>query len=76
MCSLLLSQHDCHCATCVRSGNCALQDLSNDLNIIDIPYEKKVPPTRWNRDFPLHAGCIEMRQVYALHPDLRQGAEP
>ena len=50
---LLLSQHDCHCATCVRSGNCVLQDLSNNLNIIDIPYEKKVPPTRWNRDFPL-----------------------
>ena len=37
----------------VRSGNCVLQDLPNNLNIIDIPYEKKVPPTRWNRDFPL-----------------------
>ena len=23
---LLLSQHDCHCATCVRSGNCSFAD--------------------------------------------------
>ena len=28
---LILSQHDCLCATCVRSGNCSLQKLSNDL---------------------------------------------
>ena len=27
---LLLSQHDCHCATCVRSGNCNLQTIAND----------------------------------------------
>ena len=25
---LILSQHDCKCATCVRSGNCQLQTLS------------------------------------------------
>lgn len=34
---LILSQHDCKCATCVRSGNCTLQSLANDLNIIEIP---------------------------------------
>ena len=73
---LLLSQHDCHCATCVRSGNCVLQDLSNNLNIIDIPYEKKVPPTRWNRIFPLIRQESEMHQVYALHPGLRQDPGP
>ncbi|MCQ2602736.1 MAG: [FeFe] hydrogenase, group A, partial [Clostridia bacterium] len=31
---LILSQHNCRCATCVRSGNCALQKLANDLNCI------------------------------------------
>ena len=50
---LLLSQHDCHCATCVRSGNCSLQTIANDLNILNLPFEKKVPETRWDRSFPL-----------------------
>ena len=50
---LILSQHDCLCATCVRSGNCSLQKLSNDLGIYDIPYERDVIDTPWNQDFPL-----------------------
>ncbi len=33
MWSCILSQHDCNCATCIRSGNCPLQKLANDLNI-------------------------------------------
>lgn len=50
---LILSQHDCHCATCVRSGNCSLQRLSNDLGILEVPYKEEVPATPWNPDFPL-----------------------
>ena len=49
---LILSQHDCNCATCVRSGNCNLQKISNDLGIIDIPYEKNIPSAPWEKDFP------------------------
>ena len=49
---LILSQHDCSCATCVRSGNCNLQKIANDLGIIEIPYEKDVPCSPWNKDFP------------------------
>lgn len=30
---LLLSQHDFRCATCVRSGNCSLQEIANNLGI-------------------------------------------
>lgn len=38
---LILSQHDCMCATCVRSGKLQLADTSaNDLGIYDIPYER------------------------------------
>lgn len=40
---LILSEHDCHCPTCVRSGNCKLQKTANDLNVLDIPFETKVP---------------------------------
>ena len=50
---LLLSQHDCECAYCSRSGNCELQKLSNDLGITSLPYEKKVTYTPWNKEFPL-----------------------
>lgn len=50
---LILSQHDCLCATCVRSGNCSLQKLSNDLGIYDIPYERDIVDTPWNQNFPL-----------------------
>lgn len=59
---LLLSQHDCFCATCVRSGNCALQKLSNDLGILEIPFRKEITNLPWNRDFPLirdNAKCIK-----------------
>jgi len=73
----ILSQHDCLCATCVRSGNCSLQKLSNDLGIYDIPFERQVVDTPWNQDFPLirdSKKCIKcMRcvqicdKVQALH---------
>ena len=59
---LILSQHDCQCATCVRSGNCSLQTISNDLGILELPFEKKLPKSRWPQDFPLirdAAKCIK-----------------
>lgn len=49
---LILSQHDCNCAVCVRSGNCNLQKISNDLGILEIPYDKEVPSGSWNQEFP------------------------
>ncbi|MCD2492777.1 [FeFe] hydrogenase, group A [Lacrimispora sp. NSJ-141] len=50
---LILSQHDCQCATCVRSGNCSLQTIANDLGILELPFEKKLPKSNWPMDFPL-----------------------
>ena len=50
---LILSQHDFKCATCVRSGNCTLQTLSNDLNIIDLPFKERVEHAPWDKNFPL-----------------------
>lgn len=54
---LMLSQHDCMCAVCVRSGNCALQTIANDLGIITIPYEMQLPQglrRAWTTTFPLY----------------------
>ena len=58
----LLSQHDCQCAICARSGNCTLQTIANDLNIIDIPFKQRLENIEWNKDFPLirdSAKCIK-----------------
>lgn len=54
---LILSQHDCKCATCVRSGNCQLQTLANDLGILTVPYETQLPRGlrgAWTTTFPLY----------------------
>lgn len=50
---LLLSQHDCLCVTCARSGNCSLQSIANDLNILDIPFKRQLEHQEWNKKFPL-----------------------
>ena len=54
---LILSQHDCKCATCVRSGNCQLQTIANDLGILHVPYETQLPRGlrgAWTTTFPLY----------------------
>jgi len=54
---LILSQHDCKCATCVRSGNCQLQAIANNLGILDLPYETQLPVGlrgAWTTTFPLY----------------------
>lgn len=54
---LILSQHDCKCATCVRSGNCQLQNISNDLGILELPFETQLPRGlrgAWTKTFPLY----------------------
>lgn len=59
---LILSQHDSNCAICVRSGNCSLQSISNDLGIINNTYEKTLPHARWTESFPLvrnYEKCIK-----------------
>lgn len=50
---LILSQHDCQCVSCARSGNCSLQSVANDLNILNIPYKKVLEQRPWDLSFPL-----------------------
>ena len=59
---LILSQHDCLCVTCPRSGNCSLQKVANDLDILEIPFRQELEHQPWNRNFPLirnSAKCIK-----------------
>lgn len=50
---LILSDHDCKCVQCVKSGNCTLQSIANDMGIIDMPYRNTAELNRWNRNYPL-----------------------
>ena len=64
---LILSQHDCRCATCVKSGNCTLQKIANDLNILEVPFQQELEQTPWNKDFPLirdSSKCINVCAVF------------
>lgn len=59
---LILSQHDCQCVICPRSGNCSLQKVANDLNIVEIPFKMEPEVKAWNKKFPLirdAAKCIK-----------------
>ena len=49
----ILSQHDYRCATCVRSGNCELQSLAEDLNILEVPFKSEIEKQPWNNAFPI-----------------------
>lgn len=49
----ILSEHDAHCASCVRSGNCTLQTVANDLNIGEVPFEEHYEENEWPQDFPM-----------------------
>lgn len=50
---LILSQHDCNCAFCVRNGNCALQSLSADLGITSLDFNNDYEEFKWDTQFPL-----------------------
>ncbi len=68
---LILSQHNSNCAYCVRSGNCSLQNVANDLNIMDVPFVKELPwKTAGIWSFRFDQGLYEMHQMYALCTDL------
>ena len=62
---LLLSQHDTSCTTCIRSGNCELQALAQDLNIHYQPYAVKPERSRIDLEAPLirEAGKLSLIHI-------------
>lgn len=59
---LILSEHNTACTTCVRSGNCALQKIASELNLLDNPYPLRLPKQKGSRTFPLirdYQKCIK-----------------
>lgn len=45
---LILSQHNGDCTLCIRSGNCTLQKMAQEANLVYNPYQKKIPHKPWN----------------------------
>ena len=59
---LLLSQHRTKCTTCTRSGNCKLQSLCNDYNIVGSHYqqdEKNAPDDFSNPICRIENRCVK-----------------
>ena len=59
---LILSQHNCFCPTCVRSGNCQLQKVANDLEFGSGTFKQHITEEKWPMDFPLirdESKCIK-----------------
>ena len=50
---LILSDHNANCASCIKSGHCTLQQISNDLGIILTSYENVAEKARWDVNLPL-----------------------
>jgi len=50
---LLLSQHQSECTSCIRSGNCELQTMAQDLNIYHQPYALKIERSCKCKDVPI-----------------------
>lgn len=58
---LLLSQHDIKCTQCTRSGNCTLQQLTNDYNLLGDHYVqdlKNIPDDYSNPVVRIENRCI------------------
>ena len=49
---LILSKHNGNCVTCKRSGNCKLQELAQEFNIFDNPYETTPAKDKWDASMP------------------------
>ena len=59
---MLLSEPNSRCPSCVRSGNCSLQKLANDLNIYELEYTPIYKKRPWDRELPLirdESKCIK-----------------
>ena len=60
--ALILSKHDSHCTTCVRSGTCLLQDLSREFNMGKIPFAQSESDLPWDETLPLirtQSKCVQ-----------------
>ena len=50
---LILSRHNANCTGCTRSGNCALQTLAREMNVLDLPFPQQPVFRPWDHEHVL-----------------------
>lgn len=50
---LLLSDHNVNCAECVRSENCTLREVANDMGLFVNKFKNTAEINRWETDIPI-----------------------
>ncbi|MBR5740429.1 MAG: (2Fe-2S)-binding protein, partial [Firmicutes bacterium] len=50
---LILSDHKANCPYCLKSGNCTLQSLANDLGLLIPDYSNTAEKMNWSRELPI-----------------------
>ena len=66
---LLLSRHNSSCTSCVRSGNCTLQTLARDMNVLDLPFPLHPVYRDWDHTSPLirdMSKCVNCMRCVAV----------
>ncbi len=66
---MILSRHYTNCTSCVRSGNCTLQTLARDMNLLDPPFKQKPVFHDWDYSYPLirdSSKCVNCMRCVAV----------
>ena len=50
---LIMSDHNANCPYCLKSGNCTLQTLANDLGLLIPDYPNVAEKMNWSRELPI-----------------------
>ena len=50
---MILSRHHTNCTSCVRSGNCTLQTLAREMNVLALPFPQEPVFRDWDLTYPL-----------------------
>lgn len=66
---MILSRHETSCTSCVRSGNCTLQSLARDMNVLELPFPQKPVFRPWDHTYPLirdMSKCVNCMRCVAI----------
>jgi NADH-quinone oxidoreductase subunit G len=66
---MILSRHHTNCTSCVRSGNCTLQSLARDMNVLELPFPQEPVFRPWDHTYPLirdMSKCVNCMRCVAV----------
>ena len=66
---MILSRHHTNCTSCVRSGNCTLQSMARDMNVLALPFPQEPVFRPWDLSYPLirdMSKCVNCMRCVAV----------